>query len=194
MSGSAVRLVASAPTPGLRRAVFGAHDDLDEAGRRAAEALAGGDGSRSPLGCAARWLAAPSAAAVQTARAAGREPVLDAALADCDYGRWAGRTLDDVAAAEPRAVQAWLSDPHAAPHDGESVTALTGRVAEWLHGRAGADERVVAFTHAAVVRAALLTALGLPPAGFWQLDVAPLAVIRLRWRAGRWVLALPPAR
>jgi hypothetical protein len=26
----------------------------------------------------------------------------------------------------------------------------------------------------------------MPPAAFWQLDVAPLAVSRLRRRAGRW--------
>ena len=30
-------------------------------------------------------------------------------------GRWAGRTLDDVAAEEPAEVAGWLADPAAAP-------------------------------------------------------------------------------
>jgi broad specificity phosphatase PhoE len=47
-------------------------------------------------------------------------------------------------------------------------------------------------THAVVVRAALIQALGLPPRVFRQLDVAPLSVTRLHLRSGRWTLRLPP--
>ena len=194
-TGAAVRLVASAPTPALRHAVFGADDDLDEGGLRAAALLAGagGGGGRHPLGRADDWIAAPARAAVQTARAAGREPVVESALADTDYGRWAGSSLDAVAAADPQAVAAWLTDPDAAPHGGESVTALTARVAGWLDQRCRTGRRAVVFTHPAVIRAALVHALGLPPAAFRQLDVAPLSVTRLRWRSGGWTLHLPPA-
>jgi broad specificity phosphatase PhoE len=166
--------------------VFGGDGDLDEVGAAAAGALAAHDGGRAPLGRDGTWLAAPSRAAVHTARAAGREPSLVAALADCDYGRWAGRSLDEVAAAEPAALHLWLTDPHAAPHGGETLSALGARVAGWLDDCAAGDGRVVAFAPAAVVRAALVHALRMPPAAFWQLDVAPLAVSRLRHRAGRW--------
>jgi len=110
------------------------------------------------------------------------------ALADCDYGSWTGRTLPDLAAEQPGAVRRWLTDPASAPHGGESVDALVRRVAGWLD--ALRDDRVVAVTHAAVVRASLVHSLAAPVAAFWQLDVAPLATVRLDRRDGRWHLRL----
>jgi broad specificity phosphatase PhoE len=189
-------LVTAAPTAALRRAVFGGDDDLDEGGLRAALVLAGGPDGRGPLGRRdggrVDVLSSPARCAVQTARAAGREPVVDAALADCGYGRWDGRALADVVDTEPDAVQAWLDDPVAAPHGGESFRDVVIRVGRWLDALAGEPRSVVAFTHATVVRAAVVYALQLPPAAFRQLDVAPLSVTRLRARGGRWTLHLPP--
>ena len=193
MSGTGLLLVASAPTPALRQAAFGVDDDLDEGGRRAARVLV--DPSHGPalLGRAVA-VSGPARAALQTARAAGREPAVDVALADPAFGRWTGRTLAEIIDAEPDAVQSWLSDPAAAPHGGESFTDVIARVATWLDRQAGdRDRRLVAFTHAVVVRAAVVHALGLPPVAFRQLDVAPLSVTRLRYRSGRWTLHLPPA-
>lgn len=192
-SESALRLVVSAATPALRRATFGGDDELDDAGLRAAATLAEADGSRPVLGRRAdAWMCAPSRAATQTARAAGCRAQVDAALADCAYGRWSGRSLDEVIAVEPQAVQRWWGDPSAAPPGGESFVEVSARVAGWLAGRAAAGGRTVAFTHAVVVRAAVLHALGLPPAAMLRLDVAPLSVTRLRCRSGRWTLYLPP--
>lgn len=193
MSGTGLLLVASAPTPALRQAMFGVDDDLDEGGRRAALVLVDPSDGPALLGRAVA-VSAPARAALQTARAAGREPAVDAALADTAFGRWAGRSLGDVIDAEPDAVQSWLTDPAAAPHGGESFTDVVARVATWLNDQAGdEDRRLVAFTHPVVVRAAVVHALGLPPGAFRQLDVAPLSVTRLRYRAGRWTLHLPPA-
>jgi broad specificity phosphatase PhoE len=184
-------LLACAPTAGFRRAVFGGDEDLDAGGRAAARTLADGP---DPLGRVDAWLAAPSTAARETARAAGHEPLAEPDLADCAYGAWTGRPLHEVAAAEPHAVHAWLTDPDAAPHGGESLTALIARVGAWLDGPAARPRAVVAVTHAAVVRAALVHALALPAAGFWQVDVAPLSVTRLRRRGDRWTLHLPALR
>jgi broad specificity phosphatase PhoE len=196
VTGTSLRLVAAAPTPAMRRAVFGGDDDLDEGGRRAALGLAGGPEGPGPLGRldAGRVdvLSGPARAAVQTARAAGREPVVDAALADCRYGRWDGRALAQVVDAEPDAVQAWLGDPAAAPHGGESFQDVLDRVAGWLDARAGEQRRIVAVTHAMVIRAALVHAIGVPAAAFRRLDVAPLSVTRLRARGSGWTLHLPP--
>ena len=58
-------------------------------------------------------------------------------LADWDLGRWAGRTLDDVAAGSPEAVTAWLTDPEVTPHGGESLSALVDRDAAVAGERAG---------------------------------------------------------
>jgi broad specificity phosphatase PhoE len=183
VTATSLRLVASAPTPALRRAVFGGDEDLDEGGLRAALALR----SEPIIG---DTLSSPARAAVQTARAGGREPAVEPALADCAYGRWEGRSLADVIDAEPDAVQWWLTDPSAAPHGGESFADVVARVGAWLDARAGEHRRIVGFTHATVVRAALVHALGVPIAAHRQIDVAPLSFTRLRTRSGRWSLHL----
>lgn len=186
---ASLRLVAHAPTPALRRAVFGGGDELDEGGHTAALVLAG-----APLGRPDAVYASPARAAVQTARAAGHEPTIEPAVADCDYGTWAGRTLTDVAAEHPNAVGTWLTDLDAAPHGGESLNALTTRVGDWLDGQAARDHRLLVFTHASVIRAALVHALSMPRQVFWQVDIAPLSVTHLRARNGRWSLHQPSWR
>jgi len=37
--------------------------------------------------------------------------------------------VDEVQAQEPEAVAEWMHDPEAAPHGGESIVSLIGRVA-----------------------------------------------------------------
>lgn len=71
--------------------------------------------------------------AVQTAEALGLSPIVEPLLRECDYGEWAGRSLDDVHSRDPQGIAAWLSDPEAAPHGGESIAELIGRVAPWLN-------------------------------------------------------------
>jgi broad specificity phosphatase PhoE len=184
---SRLLLVAHAPTPALRHVVFGRNDDLDEGGTRAALAL------RETLPSArGQWWCGPSRAAQQTAWALGGEPVSVRELAECRYGEWTGFTLDEVAGADPEALQQWLGDPAATPHNGESLVDFSARVAGWLDARAGEDGVVV--VHPIVVRAALAHALGLPPAAVWQLDVTPLAVVRLDHRGGLWRLHLTAVR
>ena len=55
-------------------------------------------------------------------------------LRDCDFGDWAGLSLDEVQQSSPEAVAKWLQEPGAAPHGGESTLALIERVAQWLDG------------------------------------------------------------
>ena len=189
---SGVRLLAAAATPALRRAVFaGDDDDLDEGGLRAALALCESGhadlGGRGDL-----WVCAPSQAALQSARALGHDdPVVDKALADPDYGTWGGLGLGDVAGRDPEGLQAWLTDPDAAPHGGESLAAVRLRAGAWLDGQAG--QRTVAVAHPVLVRAALTHSLGLPDAAVWQLDVSPLSLVRLTHSTGRWHVSFPPA-
>ena len=76
-------------------------------------------------------------------------------LRECDYGRWTGRSLTEVQAEEPDAVAIWLRDPAAAPHGGEAVLSMIGRVGGWLDGRKANPGRVVAVTHASVIRTPL---------------------------------------
>ena len=144
-------------------------------------------------GLAHRALCGPDRRTAETARALGLDPVDEPALRDLDCGRWAGRSIDDVLSTEPDAFAAWMSDPEATPHGGESIGAVVERVTGWLGLLAAAgDDRVVAVTHPAVVRSAVLHALDAPIASFWALDVVPLATVRLHASGGRWRVRLGP--
>jgi broad specificity phosphatase PhoE len=125
----------------------------------------------------------PERRCAETASALGLDAVPDPALADLDLGEWRGRTLTDLES-EP-GLAAWLTDPEAAPHGGESLSALADRVDSWL---AGLPDRahLAAVTHPAVVRAAVLHTLGAPLTGFWRLDSAPLTQTWLTRHGGRW--------
>ena len=83
------------------------------------------------------------------------------------------------------AVEAALADRGA----GEAEDDLLGRVDAWLEVQREAEGTRAAVTHAAVVRAAIAAALGIPPDAAGRIDVAPLAVTDLIRQAGRWRLA-----
>ncbi|WP_406135494.1 histidine phosphatase family protein [Streptomyces sp. NBC_01089] len=179
-----VMLISPAHSGALREARFDDDGPLDEAGThraaRAADAVPGAD----------RLLTAPDTRCRQTAAALGLRAEPEPAVRAWDLGRWRGSTLADVTEEEPDAVAAWLADPAAAPHGGESLHALRERTGGWLEGLTDGGGRVLAVTDPAVVRAAVLYALALPADAFWRLDAAPLTLTELSGRAGRWNLRI----
>jgi broad specificity phosphatase PhoE len=172
-------MLCHAATAATKAARFAVDEPLD--GDVATAALAG----RLPR--FARALSGHSLRTRQTASLLGlnAEPVAD--LDDCDFGHWRGRTLAEIAAHAPDHVALWLSDPDAAPHGGESIAALIGRVGAWLEQMA-CESSVIAVTHSAVIRAALVHVLGAPAASFWRVDAGPLAMLDLRHDGRRWAL------
>lgn len=179
-----VMLISPGMNAALREARFAGDAPLDDSGLRTARAAAAG--SVPP---ADRWLRGPSRHCTATAEALGLHTVGEHALRDWEMGRWSGARLSEVSAAEPDGVAAWLADPAAAPHGGESLLELCGRVGAWLdslHG--GTADRVLGVVEPAVIRAVVVHALALPPQAFWRLDVAPLTVTELSGRSGRWNL------
>lgn len=62
------------------------------------------------------------------------------------------------------------------------------RVCGWLAGCTAGDGRILAVTHAAIIRAAVVAALGAPPVAFWRIDVAPVTFTLLNGQTGRWTL------
>lgn len=174
-------LVRHASTDAVRAAAFGADEPLDAGGRAAA--------ARLRLRRADEVLVSPAARTRETADAAGLVVSgCDAALAECDFGRWAGLSLREVAEREPEAVAAWLNDPDAAPYGGESLAQVLARVRGWLDAQARLSGTAVAVTHAGVVKAAVVAALDAPPAAFWRIDVAPLSVTELHAHDSRWTV------
>lgn len=167
-------LISHAPTAATRRAAF---PDDEPAGAAA--------GSVRRIETA---YAGPELRCAQTAAALGLDAAAEPALADLDLGDWRGRTLDELAADRPADVSAWLADPDATPHGGESLSHLLERVDRWLDGLPAAPVRIAAVTHPAVVRAVVLNVLGAPPTAFWRLDVTPLSQTWLSRNDGRWRL------
>ena len=180
-------LLAHGASAATRYARFPGDEALEASAVRALEAL------RGRFCRYARVLTAPARAARETAQALGFEPEVEIALRDCDYGRWRGLASKDVAEREPDAFAAWLGDLAVAPHGGESIAALTERVGSWLEQSLSREGATLAVTHASVVRAAIVNALGAGSSAFWRIDVPPLARARLSGREGRWnLMALGP--
>lgn len=101
-------------------------------------------------------------------------------LAPWDLGDWTGRPLAELDLAR------WRADPGYDAHGGESLLALCTRVGGLLASWHSAQGRLVAVTHAAVVRAAVACAMGAPPSSCWTVDVTPCSVTELHSTPGGW--------
>jgi broad specificity phosphatase PhoE len=180
-------LLAHGATAATRAARFPDDEPLEPSALGAVEAL------RGRLRLYPQVLTASARAARETAHALGFDAEAEPALRDCDYGRWRGLASKDVAEREANAFAAWLGDPAAAPHGGESLAILIERIGAWLAQALAREGATLAVTHAAVVRAAIVHALGASPSAFARIDVAPLSLARLSGHAGRWnLVALGP--
>jgi broad specificity phosphatase PhoE len=184
-----VVLLCHAATGATRATAFAGDEPLDRSGLARAADLAGTTPRADQVRCA------PSLRCRQTAEAIGLTAAPDPELAGCDFGAWTGRTLDDVLATTPDAVTAWLTDPTASPHGGESLSALLERVGRWLDGagtavtdRGDPVRTLLAVTDPTVIRAAVVHAIDARPRSIWRIDVAPLSRTVLTGSAGRWSL------
>ncbi len=170
-------LISHASTHAQQHVRFPADDPISERGRRELERVA------PPV--IDRALTAPEVRSVDTAATLGWSATVEPALRDLDYANWSGMPMDSVAEVE---LAAWLTDPASTPHGGESIVDLIARVGSWLDTIDESPERIGVVTHPAVVKAAVVCALGAPASAFWRADVRPLSVTRFSGRGGRWTL------
>jgi broad specificity phosphatase PhoE len=177
-----VTLVSHAMTDAMAAGRFPADEPLNRIGRRQAKAAA-----RLDINGSIRQLAGPEERARQTAQLLGLHATTEPRLADLGCGAWCGQTLGAVGPAD---LEMWLTDPARAPHGGESIVDLIERVAGWLASLTHDASPTVAVTHPAVVRAAILGALDMPPKSFWRIDIAPVSRTVLHFRKGNWTLRL----
>ncbi|MCQ9133027.1 MULTISPECIES: histidine phosphatase family protein [Streptomyces] len=181
-----VTFVAAARSSALLAERFEDDRPLDQAGwdevQRAVPDLL-------PLAAAGLRYCSPTPRSRATGDALGYAPLVQLALRDCDMGRWRGLTLGEAMAREPQAVDAWLADPLATPHGGESLLDFITRVGDWLDTRpVGDGDKIVAVAEPSVIRAAVVYALKAPPATYWNIDVRPLSATTVTGRGGRWNL------
>lgn len=183
-----LHLICHAPGAANHAQIFRADEPLDAIGLKKLACVVG------PSVSDARVLCSPALQAVQTADALGFDALPEPLLRDCDYGRWAGLSLDYVYAQHPEHIAQWLQDPAAAPHGGESIVDLISRAGGWLGALQYSETQdkkhdIIAITHASVIRAAVVFALGAPASAFWRIDVAPLSLTRLSGHQMRWNLS-----
>jgi broad specificity phosphatase PhoE len=174
-------LVCHAATKAQRRAAFPPDEPLEPTEHARIEAL----GWLSPR--TQQILAGPELRALQTAQALGLEAKVSPSLRECDYGSWSGLELDAIQASDPEGLGLWLTDTEAAPHGGESIAKLIDRIGGWMEEQRGAGH-TIAVTHPAVIRGALVYALGSPPQTFWRIEISPLSLTDLRFNGRLWTV------
>lgn len=170
-------LVSHAMTDAMAAGRFPIDEELNGRGRRQLDGLV--------VGAADTVLCGPEIRARQTAEAVGLTPTVEPRLADLGCGAWRGLGLDRV---QPAELTQWLTEPESCPHNGESIVELVARVRGWLTDLTQTPGRTVAFTHPAVIRAAILSALEAPPKSFWRIDIAPASSTTLHHRGAGWTL------
>lgn len=180
MTVSRLLLISHAATEAQRRTAFPCDEPLLERELARSRSLAWSAPAR------ARIWTAPERRARQTSRMLGLSATPAAELRECDYGGWCGRTMEEVQAGDPEGTLAWLTDPGAAPHGGESLESLAARVGRWMDEECTARE-TVAVTHPSVIRAAIVHGLRTPVQLFWRFDIPPLTLVDLRSH-GVWTL------
>lgn len=135
-------------------------------------------------------LTSPLRRARQAAELLGRtldlEPAVIEGLTDLDAGRWTGRTLDDLAHADPADFAAWLDHPETVEFpDGESLPVLRERITATVDEILDAypdDANLLVVTHEQPARQVLTLLLGLGPESHWDIavDAASLSVFERR--------------
>jgi broad specificity phosphatase PhoE len=180
MGSEVVRLtlVSHAMTDAMSAGRFPTDEPLSSAGYRQVDASI-------DLGVTDSAFCGPEKRTRQTAELLGLQATIDQRLADLDCGRWRG---DVLAGVRPADLAIWLTDPARAPHGGESVVDLINRVGGWMETLTSRRGRLVAVTHPAVIRAAILVALDAPAKSFWRMDIAPVSRTVMHFRGHAWTL------
>jgi len=184
-----LHLVCSAATALTRVVGFAGDEPLDTCGQESLASMV------DRLPACDLVLCSPALSARQTVEGLQLAATAEPRLRECDFGRWAGRSFEEIQSNDPDAIAEWMENPHAAPHGGESLSGVTKRIAGWMDEMLSTDDSVLVITHALVIRAAVAHALGAGAEIFRHIDVGPLTRVKLSGGGGRWTLAsLVPLR
>ncbi len=101
-------------------------------------------------------------------------------------GEWEGRTYLEVKKAEPQIYQSWVADPvRNAPPGGEAILDVSKRATEAIRQVIGDNEgkRLAVVSHAEVIRALLVDALGMPLENYWRIAVPTGSITKIDYSA-----------
>ena len=181
----------AAANPQPPRYVGSTDAPLSEEGRRQVEALANILPRRKPVRCLSSPLRRASETANAIAAATGIRVEIDPDLREIDFGRWEGKTFEEIKAIDPGEVDRWAeSTERFSFPEGESVRGFLDRVHRAADRMTAAgDDVVVAVTHGGVIRATICYLLGLPPANYVLFDVACASLSTIELFGDKGVLA-----
>ena len=134
----------------------------------------------------------PLKRAQQTARLMGIDKIeTDADLREIDFGKWEGKTFDEIKIFDPQLVSCWAEyETNFAFPGGESIEHFLQRV-----HRAGdrlannPADTVLVVTHGGVIRSLICYFLGLPSRNYLLFDVKPASITTIELFNGKGVLA-----
>jgi broad specificity phosphatase PhoE len=178
---SRITFISHASTSAIRRAAFPSDEPLEDGEFGKLQQIKW----NAPK--ADRILCGPELRTRQTAEGLGLEASSADELRDCDYGSWRGRELSEIQLSNPGNLELWLTDPNTIPHGGESIAHVIDRTRHWLDISRDAGH-VIAVTHPAIIRGAILHALAAPAQAFWRIDIAPVTLTDLRFGGRSWTV------
>lgn len=185
-------LIAHGPTIATSQAVFGDVSDLRHTGpvqTGAVHTVPGPIPPPVPRFCGPEPACLQTMARLTAGGSSGREgfAVVDD-LRGPDFGTWRGRTLHQVAEHDPEGLQAWLHDPRACPHGGETLAQHLQRIGQLLDNYEWPRQAAVIVASALTVRAACVHALGADADSLQHLDMAPWTTVAISWGHPAWRL------
>jgi alpha-ribazole phosphatase len=175
-------LIRHAPVDGPRGLIHDVDAPADVSDRAALSRL------RSLLPKMHVAISSPARRARDTAAALGLVAAPDSAFGEQDFGRWTGRTHEDIRRDSAAAYDDfWRAPATNRPPEGESFVEQIARVKGGIAALPAGDVIVVA--HSGTIRAALAVALELPPDAALSFVIDPLSLTRLDRLEKGWRVA-----
>ena len=116
-------------------------------------------------------------------------PLIEPDFQEQNFGRWQGRSWNDLEAAHDPDLPLFWQDPAlATPPGGESFADQMRRVAHAIDrmNNLNSGRDVLAVVHAGTIRAAVAHALGINPGHALSLSIAPLSLTRIDYSPQGW--------
>ncbi len=102
------------------------------------------------LAATARVFSSPARRARDLAARLSAETIVDPRLQELDFGDWEGRRWQDLGR---EAIEEWHTGlPDSAPPNGETLSAMAARCADWLASLDRGSKPILAVTHAGPIR------------------------------------------
>ncbi len=108
----------------------------------------------------------------------GKAVDLDHGLAEMEFGRWDGKTFDEVREEFPDDLDAWLGSLHHTPGGGESFQQVQERVLASLDAllKTYRGRTVLAVSHVTPIKVLVARTLGAPLEAVYRMELAPASV------------------